>query len=134
MIKNLPADAEGCRKRGFWDNPLEKEMAIYSGVLAGKFYEQRATVHEVTKSLKRLSTRVGKQNLVDFFLTIQKNFCPLYFPKLPICIILCKVNISYLRRIVFNKSEPLFHIQTTRLFIWVLCIFFQFSLKSISCG
>ena len=58
MIKNLPAMQEtGFQSLG-QEDPLEKEMATHSSVLAGEFHGQRSlgtTVHGVAKSRTQMS-------------------------------------------------------------------------------
>ena len=56
MVKNLPANAEDARDRVRslgWEDPLEKEMATHSSILAWRILDRaawRATVHRVAKS------------------------------------------------------------------------------------
>ena len=63
-VKNLPAMQETQVHSLDKEDPLEKEMATHSSILAWRIPMDRgawrATVHEITKSwtrLKRLSTR-----------------------------------------------------------------------------
>ena len=52
MVKNLPAMQETWVQSLGWENPLEKEMATYSSVLAWEILDRGvwwATVHEVAK-------------------------------------------------------------------------------------
>ena len=50
MVKNLPTIQETWVRSLGWEDPLEKEMATHSSILAG-----RATVHGVAKSQTPLS-------------------------------------------------------------------------------
>ena len=54
MVKNLPAMQETWVRSLGWEDPLEKEMAIHSNILAWRVPMDRgacwATVHGVTKS------------------------------------------------------------------------------------
>ena len=54
MVKNLPAMQQTQVQSLGWEDPLEKEMATHSSVLAWRIPWQ-ATVHEVAKSQTRLS-------------------------------------------------------------------------------
>ena len=59
MAKNLPAMQETWVQSLGWEDPLEKQMAIHSGILAWKNPMDRgawqATVHGVAKSQTQLS-------------------------------------------------------------------------------
>ena len=57
-VKNLPAVQETRVRSLGWEDPLEKEMATHSSVLAWKIMDRgawRAAVHGVAKSLAQLS-------------------------------------------------------------------------------
>ena len=54
-IKHLPAMQETQVRSLGWEDPLEKEMATHSSILALERGAWRATVHRVTKSQTRLS-------------------------------------------------------------------------------
>ena len=55
VVKNPPANAEDTRSLG-WKDPLEKEMATHSCILAWEISETwQATVHGVAKSWTQLS-------------------------------------------------------------------------------
>ena len=59
-VKNLPANAGDTRDPGSitgWEDPLEKEMATHSSILAWKIHRGAwwATVYGVVKSRRRLS-------------------------------------------------------------------------------
>ena len=60
MVKNLPAMQETRVRFLEWEDPLEKEMATHSSILAWKtpWTEEpgRATVHGVAKSQTKLNT------------------------------------------------------------------------------
>ena len=87
MVKSLPAVRETQVQSLGWDNPLEKETATHSSILAWKipWMEEpgRATVHGVTKSWTRLSdftfmlteisqTEKYKYYMISFICGIQK--------------------------------------------------------------
>ena len=59
LVKNLPAVQESWVRSLGWEDPLEKEMATHSSVLAWKNLIDRgawwAAVHGVAKSRARLS-------------------------------------------------------------------------------
>ena len=59
MVKNLPVIQETQVQSLGWEDPLEKEMATNSNILAWRFHGQRSlvghTVYGVTKSWSRLS-------------------------------------------------------------------------------
>ena len=58
MVKNLPAMQETQVQSLGEEDPLEKEMAIHSSILAWRIPDRgawRATVHGVTKSRAHLS-------------------------------------------------------------------------------
>ena len=42
MVKNLPADAGDAAWIPGWEDPLEKERATYSSIIAGKSHGQRS--------------------------------------------------------------------------------------------
>ena len=60
MVKNPPAMWETWVRSLGWEDPLEKEMATHSSILAWRIPMDRgawwATVHGVTKSWTQLST------------------------------------------------------------------------------
>ena len=55
MVKNLPAVRETWVRSLGPEDPLEKEMATHSSILACRFSQRRATVHEVAKCWTQLS-------------------------------------------------------------------------------
>ena len=59
MVKNLPAKQETQVPSQGWEDPLEKEMATHSSILAWGIPMDRGawqdTVHGITKSQTRLS-------------------------------------------------------------------------------
>ena len=57
-LKNLPAIQETQVQSLGWEDPLEKEMASHTSILAGEFHGQRslgAIVHGITNSQILLS-------------------------------------------------------------------------------
>ena len=68
MVKNTPAKQETWVRPLVQEEPLEKEMATHSSILAWEFHRQRslvATVHRVTKSWTQLG---------NYHSLIYKNF------------------------------------------------------------
>ena len=59
MVKNLPAVQETRVRSLAWEDPLEKEIATHSSILAWEIPmdrgAERATVHGVSKSQTQLS-------------------------------------------------------------------------------
>ena len=57
-VKNLPAMQENWVQSLGWEDPLEKDMATHTSILAGEFHGQRSlagTVHGITKNRTQLS-------------------------------------------------------------------------------
>ena len=57
-VKNLPAMQENWVQSLGWEDPLEKDMATHTTILAGEFHGQRSlagTVHGITKNRTQLS-------------------------------------------------------------------------------
>ena len=62
-VKNLPAMQEMLVRSLGWEDPLEKEIATRSGILAWQipWTEEPGTVHGVAKSQIRLSNSTAMQ-------------------------------------------------------------------------
>ena len=54
MVKIPPANAGDMGLIPGWEDPLEKEMATHSSILAGKFYGQRSLVGYSLRDRKRV--------------------------------------------------------------------------------
>ena len=58
MVRNPPAMQENWVQSLGWEDPLEKDMATHTTILAGEFHGQRSlvgTVHGITKNRTQLS-------------------------------------------------------------------------------
>ena len=58
-VKNLPANAGDIVQSLGWEDPLEKEMATHSSILAMDRGDWPATVYYVAESQTQLSTHVA---------------------------------------------------------------------------
>ena len=60
MVKNLPGMQETRVRSPSWEGPLEKEIAIYSSILAWRMDRGawQATVHRVAKSWSQFSDKM----------------------------------------------------------------------------
>ena len=71
MVKHLPAIQETWVRSLGWEEPLEKEMATHSSILAWKIPwtedPGKATAHGVSKSWPRLSNFIF---FLSFFLSV----------------------------------------------------------------
>ena len=63
VVKHLPVKWETQVLTLGWKDPLEKEMATHSSILALRIPWIEATVHRVTKSQTQLSDFISLQNL-----------------------------------------------------------------------
>ena len=56
IVKNLPAMQETQVQSLCWEDPLEKEMATHSRILAGESHGQRSLVGHSSSGCKELAT------------------------------------------------------------------------------
>ena len=87
MVENLPAGAGDVGSTPDWEEPLEKEMAIYSRILAWKSHKQRRLVGSTPWGHKRvglgLATKQQQQIKIPrmFFTEIEQKSYNLYGTK-----------------------------------------------------
>ena len=82
MVKNLPAMQEIWVHSLGWEDPLEKEEATHSSILAWRI-PWTVLVHGVAKSWTQLS---------DFHFHFHDTLCKRYFPMVQYCLVSIRIG------------------------------------------